>query len=157
MTDSFRFPPGVSTFGRQIEWRNYRYALPCGQLAGSVLANNTSPTPQTAFKGPTAIINSYCKADLSKITNGAALDIRIMPKDVKGEEGISVLSSLIKAFCRQGGFFMQIDVADSQILREAQRSPEDYPALAVRIAGWNARFVTLSKEWQDMVIDNMKK
>jgi formate C-acetyltransferase len=80
-----------------------------------------------------------------------------MPKDVKGEIGINMLCSLIKAFCVQGGFFMQIDVADSQILRDAQNSPEDFPALAVRIAGWNARFVTLSREWQDMIIDNIEK
>ncbi len=156
-TSNFKFPAGVSTFGRQIEWRNYRYALPSGQLAGTVLANNMAPTPQTAFKGPTAIINSYCKADLKRIANGAALDIRIMPKDVKGEVGINMLCGLIKAFCKQGGFFMQIDVADSQILRDAQNSPEDFPALAVRIAGWNARFVTLSREWQDMIIDNIEK
>ncbi|MBQ4066652.1 MAG: hypothetical protein IJD22_03290, partial [Clostridia bacterium] len=156
-TSTFKFPAGVSTFGRQIEWRSYRYALPSGQLAGSVLANNMAPTPQTAFAGPTAIVNSYCKADLSRISNGAALDIRIMPKDVQGEIGINMLCSLIKAFCVQGGFFMQIDVADSQILREAQKSPEDYPALAVRIAGWNARFVTLSREWQDMIINNIEK
>ncbi len=154
---NFKFPPGVSTFGRQIEWRNYRYALPSGQIANSVLANNMAPTPQTAFEGPTAIINSYCKADLKRISNGAALDIRIMPKDVKGEDGINMLCSLIKAFCAQGGFFMQIDIADAAILREAQNNPEDYPALSVRIAGWNARFVTLSREWQDMIIDNIEK
>ncbi len=156
-TNSFRFPAGVSTFGRQIGWRDYRLALPCGQPAKSVLANNMTPTPQTAFKGPTAIINSYCKADLSRISNGAALDIRIMPNDVQGEDGISALTSLIKAFCVQGGFFMQIDVADSSILRKAQESPEDYPALAVRVAGWNARFVTLSSEWQDMIISNLER
>lgn len=156
-SSSFKFPAGVSTFGRQIEWRNYRYALPSGQLAGAVLANNMAPTPQTAFKGPTAIINSYCKADLKRISNGAALDIRIMPKDVAGDVGINMLCGLIKAFCAKGGFFMQIDIADSAVLREAQKDPESYPTLAVRVAGWNARFVTLSKEWQDMIIDNIEK
>lgn len=154
---SFKFPAGVSTFGRQIDWAKYRYALPCGQKAGCVLANNMAPSPSTALKGVTAIINSYCKSDFTKISNGAALDVRLMPNDVKGEDGLTALCGLIKAFCAMGGFFMQIDVADSSILRDAQKNPDDYRALAVRVAGWNARFVTLSKEWQDMIIDNIEK
>ena len=52
---------------------------------------------------------------------------------------------------------MQIDVADASILRDAQENPENYPALSVRIAGWSARFVTLSKNWQDMIINNIEK
>lgn len=154
---TFKFPAGVSTFGRQVGWAEYRYALPSGQKAGSVLANNMAPTPSSAINGATAIINSYCKADHTKISNGAALDIRLLPNDVKGETGILALCGLIKAFCALGGFFMQIDVADTKILRDAQSNPENYKSLAVRIAGWNARFVTLSKEWQDMIIDNMEK
>ena len=51
---------------------------------------------------------------------------------------------------------MQIDVADAAILRDAQEHPENYPALSVRISGWNARFVTLSREWQDRVIKNIE-
>ncbi len=153
----FRFPAGVSTFGRQIDWAKYRYALPCGQKSGSVLSNNMAPSPSTAIKGVTAIINSYCKSDFTKISNGAALDVRLLPGDVKGEDGITALCGLIKAFCALGGFFMQIDVADSSVLRDAQNNPDDYRALAVRVAGWNARFVTLSREWQDMIIDNIEK
>ncbi|MBQ3528718.1 MAG: hypothetical protein IJA52_09225 [Clostridia bacterium] len=153
----FKFPAGVSTFGRQIGWAKHRYALPSGQKAGSVLANNMDPTPATAFQGATAIINSYCKADFSQISNGAALDIRLLPNDVKGDYGLNALCGLIQGFCELGGFFMQIDVADSAILRDAQENPENYPALSVRIAGWSARFVTLSKEWQDMIIDNIEK
>ncbi len=153
----FKFPAGVSTFGRQIDWAKYRYALPSGQKAASVLANNMAPTPATALQGATAIINSYCKAELSRVPNGAALDIRLLPADVKGKDGIVALCGLIRGFCELGGFFMQIDVADASILRDAQKNPENYPALAVRIAGWNARFVTLAKEWQDMVINNIEK
>lgn len=153
----FRFPAGVSTFGRQIDWAHNRYALPSGQKANSVLANNMAPSPSTTFHGATAIINSYCKSELSRISNGAALDLRLFPNDVKGENGLSALCALIYAFCELGGFFVQIDVADSKILRDAQANPDKYPALSVRIAGWNARFVTLSKEWQDMIISNIDK
>ena len=52
----------------------------------------------------------------------------------------------------EGGFFLQPDVADAKILRDAQEHPENYQTLSVRVSGWNARFVTLCREWQDMVI-----
>ena len=156
-TGTFKFPAGVSTFGRQLDWAQNRFALPSGQTANSVLSNNMAPTPSTAFDGTTAIINSYCKSDLKRIPNGAALDVRLMPSDVIGDEGLNALCGIIKAFCSLGGFFIQIDVADSSVLRDAQMHPEKYPALAVRIAGWSARFVTLSREWQDMIINNIEK
>lgn len=149
------FPPGVSTFGRQIEWAANRCACAHGRKQSEILAGNLSPTPGTDTLGATAVIRSYCKADLSKQTTGAALDIRLLPNDVKGEKGIKTISALIQGFVALGGYFMQIDVADGEILKDAQSHPENYPALAVRISGWNARFVTLSKEWQDMVISNI--
>ena len=52
-----------------------------------------------------------------------------------------------------GGFFMQLDVVDASLLRLAQEHPENYQTLSVRVSGWNARFVTLNQEWQDMVIE----
>ena len=58
----------------------------------------------------------------------------------------------MRGFVQLGGFFMQPDVADASLLRAAQEHPEDYPTLSVRVSGWNARFVTLNREWQDMVI-----
>ena len=71
---------------------------------------------------------------------------------MKGEAGITVLESLLEGFCACGGYFMQLDVADAAILREAQERPEDYATLSVRVSGWNARFVTLNRAWQDMII-----
>jgi formate C-acetyltransferase len=61
--------------------------------------------------------------------------------------------ALMRGFVELGGFFMQPDVVDASVLREAQEHPEDYKTLSVRVSGWNARFVTLNKEWQDMVIE----
>lgn len=149
------FVPGVSTFGRQIDWLPDRLASPHGRKRGEILAGNCSPTPGTTTEGATAIIRSYCKADMKKQVNGAALDIRLLPADVKEERGLCALEALIGGFVALGGSFMQIDVADAAVLREAQKHPEDYRALSVRISGWNARFVTLSREWQEMVIQNI--
>ncbi|MBQ8741773.1 MAG: hypothetical protein IJZ03_00220 [Clostridia bacterium] len=149
----YRFPAGVSTFGRQLEWSTKRLASPHGRRSGEVLAANASPTPNTDKEGATAIIRSYCKADLSKLATGAALDIKLLPSSVEGEDGLQALIALMRGFVSLGGFFMQPDVVDAALLREAQAHPENYQTLSVRVSGWNARFVTLNKEWQDMVIE----
>ncbi|MBQ6553071.1 MAG: hypothetical protein IJL83_05600 [Clostridia bacterium] len=148
----YSFPGGVSTFGRQLEWSEQRLACPSGRRRGEVLAANASPTPGSDREGATAIIRSYCKCPLAKLPVGAALDIKLLPSVTKGGEGLDALVSLLRGFVKSGGFFMQPDVVDAAVLREAQRRPEDYTGLSVRVSGWNARFVTLNKEWQDMVI-----
>lgn len=148
----YSFPAGVSTFGRQLEWSPSRLACPHGRKKGEVLAANTSPTPCTDREGVTSTIKSYCKIDLKKLVNGAALDVRLLPSSVKGEKGLNALVGLTKSFLSLGGFFMQLDVVDADLLRAAQRNPNEYKTLSVRVSGWNARFVTLDKEWQDMVI-----
>ena len=148
----YRFPAGVSTFGRQIEWAPYRFASAHGRKQGEILSANTSPTPNTAKEGATAIIRSYAKADLTKFASGCALDLKLLPTNVEGCDGLQALKGLIRGFINLGGFFMQPDVVDTEILRKAQENPSEYQTLAVRVSGWNARFVTLDKQWQDMVI-----
>ena len=148
----YRFPAGVSTFGRQLEWAPQRLASPHGRKAGEVLAANCSPTPGSDREGATAMIRSYCKADLTKLATGAALDLKLLPSSVEGEDGLQALMALLRGFVTLGGFFMQPDVVDAALLREAQAHPEEHATLSVRVSGWNARFVTLDKHWQDMVI-----
>lgn len=148
-----RFPSGVSTFGRQIEWSLKRGATPFGSKKGEILSGNASPTPNTDFEGATAVIRSYCKADLKKHTSGAALDVKLHPSALKGENGVCVLCGLIKGFLKLGGFFMQLDVVDMKVFEEARKHPENYKTLSVRVSGWNARFVTLNEKWQQMIIE----
>ena len=152
-TCGYRFPGGVSTFGRQLEWSKLRIATPYGRKAGEILAANASPTPDTDREGATAIIRSYCKGDLSRLATGSALDLKLLPSSVEGEDGLEALVALMRGFVALGGFFMQPDIVDASLLREAQARPENYQTLSVRVSGWNARFVTLNKQWQDMVIE----
>ena len=151
-TCGYTIPAGASTFGRQLEWAPVREASPHGRKRNEVLAGNSSPTPGTDKEGATAVIRSYCKPDLSRMVSGSALDLKIHPSAVKGEGGLAALVSLMRGFVDLGGFFMQPDVIDASILRDAQENPEKYSSLSVRVSGWNARFITLNKEWQDMII-----
>ena len=152
LKSGYKTPAGVSTFGRQLEWSHLRMATAYGKKAHDVLAGNFSPTPGTDKEGATAVIKSYCKADLKRTVSGAALDIKLLPSSVNGENGIEAVSSLIKGFVTLGGHFMQLDIADAELLKKAQENPEEYRNLSVRVSGWNARFVTLNKEWQGMII-----
>lgn len=149
---SYDTPGGISTFGRQLEWSPHRFATPYGKRAGDILSGNFSPTPGTDNEGATAIIKSYCKAPLSRMVSGVALDIKLLPRTVKGDAGLDAIASLIGGFVSLGGHFMQLDIADSALLLAAQEHPEDYQNLSVRVSGWNARFVTLNRQWQDMII-----
>lgn len=147
-----RFIPGVSTFGRQIEWLPYRCATAFGYRQGDILSGNDSPCPGTDTGGATAIIRSHCKADLVKQTCGAALDIKIFPESLSGDNGLVALCALMDGFLKLNGSFMQVDTVDTQTLLEAQRDPQKFKTLSVRVSGWNARFVTLNREWQEMII-----
>jgi formate C-acetyltransferase len=145
-------PAGISTFGREIQWRGQRAATPFGRHAGDVLASNLAPTPGSERRGPTAVIRSYCTCDFERLPNGVPLDLKLLPEVVRGDCGLEALVSLLKAFVALGGWYIQPDVVDSELLRDAQAHPERYPNLTVRVSGWSARFTTLSREWQDMVI-----
>ena len=151
--ENARFPAGLSTFGREITWLQYRLATPSGDKTNTILASNSSPTPGTDTEGATAVIKSYAKADLSKMVTGTALDLRLMPKVLEGQKGITALKALIKGFVELGGYFVQLDTVSTKTLKKAQQNPQDFKSLAVRVSGWNARFITLTKEWQDMIIN----
>lgn len=150
-------PPGISTFGRELAFRPQRLAQPFGARAHEILASNLAPTPGTDRRGPTAVIRSFCKQDFTRLTCGTPLDLKLHPGGLADERGLGALVTLLKAFVEQGGFYLQVDVADAAVLRDAQARPERYPNLSVRISGWSARFVTLGREWQDMVIQRTEQ
>lgn len=150
-------PAGISTFGREIEWRETREATASGHVKGDILACNFSPTPGSDKRGPLAAIKSYCKMDFSKLPNCGTLELKIIPATVKGEAGIEALTAMIRAFMRLGGMYLNVDVLDTETLQDAQKHPERYPNLAVRVAGWNARFATLDQNWQEMVIQRTEQ
>ena len=147
-----RITPGLSTFGREIEWRSSRGASAFGARRGEILSGNLAPTPGTDRAGVTAVIRSACKADFTRMSGSTAIHVRLMPSSVRGEEGLCALMALLKGFLRENGFFLQVDIIDGEELRKARENPEAYRNLAVRVSGWSARFVTLNQEWQDMVM-----
>ena len=127
-------------------------ALPDGRLAGEPLTMNTGATIGMDKNGVTSLINSVTKIDLSQFPNGTVLDIMLHPSVVRGPEGIQTICSIIWSHFAQGGMAIQFNIFDAALLREAQRNPEKYANLQVRVCGWNVRFVDLAPEEQKIFI-----
>jgi len=145
-------PAGISTFGRQIEWSDHRFATASGNKKGEFLAHNIDPAPGTDLKGATAVIRSYTKLDMSRLPGGTALTLRLTPSVVKGEKGTDALASLLQSLVLLGGQFLQVDILDVEALQLAREYPDTHGNISVRVSGWSARFNTLNEQHQDMIM-----
>ncbi len=83
---------------------------------------------------------------------GTLLNIKFAPSGLEGDKGISDLAALVRGYFDLGGYHCQFNVIDVETLRDAQAHPEKYPELIIRVAGYSARFVTLSRDVQDEII-----
>ena len=103
-------------------------------------------------KGPTALANSVCKLDLCRVGNGTILNWKFNPNCLAGESGRDNFKAFIESFFKNGGMQSQFNVVSKETLLKAQAHPEKYKGLLVRVAGYSAYFVELSKELQDDLI-----
>ncbi len=126
-------------------------ATPDGRRAGEPLSEGISPVQGADRLGPTAVIKSAAKMDHIK-TGGTLLNQKFTPKLLEGEEGITALMHLIRAYFRLDGHHIQFNVVSADTLRAAQREPEKYRDLIVRVAGYSDYFCDLSKTLQDEII-----
>ena len=127
-------------------------ALPSGRKAFETFANGISPYNGWDSKGPTAALKSAAKLDYLLATNGVAYNLKFNPGYLQGAEGTANLSSLIRAYFALGGMHLQVNVVDRQTLLDAQKNPQKYPGLMVRVAGYSAYFADLTREVQDEII-----
>ena len=126
-------------------------ALPSGRLAEEPLAPSTSPNPGNDKEGPTAVLNSMGKIDNVEILAGITHNMRIDPTVFKDGD-VSRLADLIRAFVDQKIYHVQFNVVSSDTLRAAQKEPEKYRDLVVKVAGYNAFFTQLGEPLQDSII-----
>jgi len=128
-------------------------ALPSGRRAGEPLADGgCSPTIGSDMKGPTAVLKSVGKLNNADVSTGITLNMKLDPAVFDNEDGIKRLADLIRVFVDQKVFHIQINVVSADILRDAQKEPEKYRDLTVKVAGYNAQFVKLNRELQDTII-----
>jgi formate C-acetyltransferase/benzylsuccinate synthase len=127
-------------------------AMPNGRHAADVLYDGgTSPGYGCDKKGPTAVLKSCSKLDYTE-AKGCLLNQRFSPASIEGDKGKHVFLSYMKAWHDLGIQHVQINVVDSDVLRDAQKQPDKYTDLIVRVAGYSAYFIELDKETQDSII-----
>jgi pyruvate-formate lyase len=127
-------------------------ALPSGRLAGEPLSDGVSPTPGSDFNGPTSVLKSVGKVNNAEVGLGQALNIKLDPAVFGTVDGFGRFAALVRVFVDQKVDHVQFNVVSSDTLKAAQKEPEKYLELTVKVAGYNARFVRLYKEIQDSII-----
>ena len=127
-------------------------ATPDGRLAGTPIADGVSPTAGKDINGPTAAANSVAKLDHGIASNGTLFNQKFHPSALAGVKGLNAFAMLIRSFFDQKGMHMQFNVVDRDTLIDAQKNPENYKHLIVRVAGYSALFTSLSKSLQDDII-----
>jgi formate C-acetyltransferase len=126
-------------------------ATPDGRKTGEPLSEGISPSQGADQNGPTAVIKSAAKIDHAK-TGGTLLNQKFMPQLLADETGIDKLSHLVRTYFKLGGHHLQFNVVDAETLRRAQKNPEKFRDLIVRVAGYSDYFVDIGKELQDEII-----
>jgi formate C-acetyltransferase len=126
-------------------------ATPDGRKAGTPVSEGVSPVQGTDRKGIAAVFRSVAKCDWDK-TGGALLNQKLSPDLLANEEGIRKLAQLIRVFFNLGGHHVQFNVVSAELLREAQRRPQDFQDLMVRVAGYSDYFVNLPRGLQEEII-----
>ncbi len=132
-------------------------ATPDGRLAYTPIADGVSPAAGRDVKGPTAAANSVSKLDHFIASNGTLYNMKFHPSALKGEEGLWNFVSLIRGYFDQKGSHMQFNVVSRETLEDAQKHPENYKNLVVRVAGYSALFTTLSRSLQDDIISRTEQ
>ena len=127
-------------------------ALPSGRLAGEPMSKNLDSVIGMDRGGITALMESVLKIDMRQFPCGTCLDLMLHPSSVSGSEGLQNIIHLIRTFIKHGGSGLQFNIFDAEILKDAQKNPEKYDNLQVRVCGWNVRFVDLTVEAQETFI-----
>ncbi len=127
-------------------------ATPDGRRAGEPLPVTLSPANGTDINGPTAVLKSVSKIDPLLCQWNSALTLRFHPIAVRGNEGLAKFKSLLETFFSLGGIELQTNIFDTATLRAAQKEPEKYKTLIVRIWGMSAYFINISREFQEEII-----
>ena len=132
-------------------------ATPDGRLAHTPVADGVSPSAGKDVNGPTAAANSVARLDHFIASNGTLFNQKFHPSALSGREGLEKFVALIRSYFDQKGSHMQFNVVSRETLLDAQKHPEKYKHLVVRVAGYSALFTTLSRTLQDDIINRTEQ
>ena len=147
----YTFLPTLSTDRAFTEMGEIVGATADGRTTGEPLSENQSPTHGADREGATALLNSVSKIPFDRITGGP-LNLKLHPSAVQGEDGLKALAALLKTYMELGGMQVQLNILSRQQLLDAQKHPEKYEGLCIRVTGYSAYFTQMGKKAQDEII-----
>ena len=151
------FQAGLYPVSANVPLGGQTGATPDGRLAFTPLADGIGPASGRDVKGPTATANSVAKLEQGVASNGTLLNQKFHPSALEDMSGLSKFVALIRSYFDQKGMHMQFNVVTRETLLDAQKHPEKYKTLVVRVAGYSALFTTLSKSLQDDIINRTQQ
>jgi len=126
-------------------------ATPNGRFAHTPESDGTSPSHGADRHGPTAVVKSLSKMNQIQ-SGGTLLNQRFLPSVLKDDSGLTKMSKLVRTYFNLGGHHIQFNVVDTETLRKAQKCPDEYRGLLVRVAGYSDYFVDLDEHHQEEII-----
>ena len=148
---------GYLSWNYWIAYAPFTAATPDGRKRGQFLSNGVCPVNGADTQGPTAVTMSVGKLGLETAPNGDSHTISFSPSLVRDDERIEKLMSFLRTYNEKGGTALQINIIDSETLKEAQTNPEEYKNMMVRVTGYNAYFTAIGREMQDEIIARVAK
>ncbi|MBQ7370108.1 MAG: pyruvate formate-lyase, partial [Clostridia bacterium] len=127
-------------------------ATPDGRNAKTAYASSFSPSLNARLNGPLSVIYSFTKFDMKNIINGGPLTLEIHDSVFRNEQGEKKVAMLVKSFIDRGGHQLQLNAINREKLIDAQKHPEKYPNLVVRVWGWSGYFAELDLSYQNHII-----
>ena len=146
------FQLGIWSIDWCLSYGKLTAATPDGRHAGETLSKNTGSTIGCDTNGVAGLVESVTKLDYSRFANGSVLDVMLAQASIQKEVGTAYLETLFQTFRARGGAFMHFNVLSAEELKAAQKEPEKYRNLQIRLCGWNVRFIDLAQEMQDCLI-----
>ena len=147
-----QFHAGLYPVSANVPLGGQTGATPDGRYAHTPVADGVSPSAGKDVNGPTAAATSVSRLDHFIVSNGTLFNQKFHPSALAGREGLEKFVALIRTYFDQKGMHMQFNVVDRATLIDAQKHPEKYAHLVVRVAGYSALFTTLSRSLQDDII-----
>jgi formate C-acetyltransferase len=161
-----KFRPGMLSWNYWVADSDLLAASPDGRAKGKFLSNALCPSNGADIKGPTANVNSVGKVlggkvesgqgdweeYLNSLPNGGSHTMTFNPSLVRDPEHCEKFKGFLRGYMENGGTALQINMIDADTLRDAQKHPENYKHLLVRVTGYNAYFTSIGKELQDEII-----
>jgi len=152
-----RYQAGLYPVSANVPLGAQTGATPDGRFAYTPVADGVSPCAGKDVNGPTASANSVSKLDHFIASNGTLFNMKFHPSALEGRSGLESFTALIRGYFDQKGMHMQFNVVSRETLLDAQKHPENYKSLVVRVAGYSALFTTLSKSLQDDIINRTEQ